>query len=83
MSMFLGTGTMSNMKPNSAKGFYRSLTAFFLGGTMKIVVRVGKCFLKFNSDQITHRVTGDSEELNIIISLSIPTIQRVIKRARI
>lgn len=46
-----------------------------LGGTMKIVVRAGKCLIETKSLQ---RVTGELEELNTI-SLSIPTIQRVIK----
>lgn len=45
---------------------------------MKIVVRVGKCFLKCKGDQISRRVTAELEELNTI-SLSIPTIQRAIK----
>ena len=44
---------------------------------MKFVVRVGKYFLKFNGDQISQRVTGELE-LNTI-SLSIPTIQRIIR----
>ena len=42
---------------------------------MKIVVRAGKCLIETKSLQ---RVTGELEELNTI-SLSIPTIQRVIK----